>query len=96
MLQTIITAVSGRHILTLVYKGMPRTVEPHAVGRTKAGNDVVRCFQTGGQHNKDWHDWDLLTIERIEQLQPTGQSFSGPRPDYQRDDKAMAHIYAQL
>lgn len=96
MIQTIIAAVKGKHVLTLIYGGLHRTIEPHAVGRTKAGHDVVRCYQIWGQHHTGQHDWDLLTVSKISNLQSTGHIFPGPRDKYKRGDKAMAHIYAEL
>jgi hypothetical protein len=45
MLQTIVDAVQIRRILSFVYDGLSRTVEPHAVGRSTAGHDLLRCYQ---------------------------------------------------
>lgn len=42
MVLTIIDAVQNKRVLSFVYDGLARTVEPHAVGRSTAGNDVLR------------------------------------------------------
>lgn len=96
MLNRIISAIRGLQVLTVTYNGHTREVEPHAVGSTKRGNDVMRCYQVRGQHEKDGHEWDLLTLDKIQSMRASGRQFAGPRADYKRDDKAMAHIYAQL
>lgn len=96
MLQTIIAAIKNRQVLSLTYKGLQRVVEPHAVGTSPKGNDVLRCYQTVGTHTKNGHDWDRLTVAKIENLAPNGQNFVGTRPGYSRGDKGMHSIYAEL
>lgn len=96
MLQTIIDAIRNKKVLTFTYDGHSRTVEPHTVGSSRAGNDVFRCFQTGGSHATGGHDWNLCTVSKITNLQTPGSTFSGPRPGYQRGDKGMMTIYAEL
>lgn len=96
MLQTIIAAIKSQQVLSLTYKGLHRVVEPHTVGKSLKGNDVLRCYQTAGAHTKDGHEWDILTVAKIENLTPTGQNFVGTRPGYSRGDKGMSYIYAEL
>ena len=96
MLQIIIAAIKNQQVLSLTYKGLQRVVEPHAVGSSLKGNDVLRCYQTAGAHTKDGHEWDLLTVAKIENLASTGQNFVGTRPGYSRGDKGMNSIYAEL
>jgi len=97
MNQTIINAIQQKKLLSLSYDGITRTVEPHAYGVSKKGNELMRCYQVEGGHNSDKsHDWELLTVSKIIALSDTGKNFAGARPDYKRDDKAMQTIYAQL
>lgn len=96
MLQTIINAIRNREVLSLTYKGIHRVVEPHTVGVSTTGKDVLSCYQTQGFHIKPGHEWDLLTISKIENLSRTGDSFVGTRPNYSRNDSRMVRIYAEL
>lgn len=96
MLQTIINAIRTKQLLSFTYDGLPRLVEPHAVGLSTAGNQVMRCFQVGGSHKKAGHDWDLVRLEKIVSLAVTGEHFAGPRPGYKRGDSAMSTIHAEL
>lgn len=96
MLNTIINAIRNRQVLMFTYSGLIRVVEPHAVGVSTAGNDVLRCYQTGGGHVTPGHEWDLCTLSKIRGLQLTGQNFTGNRPGYKREDAHMRFIYAQL
>jgi len=97
MNQTIIDAIENRRILTITYKGIAREVEPHAYGRGTSGNDLLHCYQIAGGHSsKEEHDWDWLIVRKISAMSDSGRTFSGARPPYRCNDKAMSTIYAQL
>lgn len=96
MLQTITDAIRNRLVLTFTYSGITRIVEPHAVGISKAGNLILRCYQTHGGHITPGHVWDLCEVHKMGDLRATGDTFLAPRPGYRRGDKHMTHIYAEL
>ncbi|MCE5265654.1 MAG: WYL domain-containing protein [Deltaproteobacteria bacterium] len=96
MLQAIIDAIINRKVLSFTYSGITRVVEPHAVGVSRAGNDVLRCFQIQGSHLTPGHEWDLCKISDMSNLSTTGQCFKGERQGYKRGDKHMTAIYAEL
>ncbi|HOE41527.1 MAG TPA: hypothetical protein PLB25_07865 [Rhodoferax sp.] len=89
-------AIRNRRYLTFIYKGIARQVQPVAVGVSRAGNEVLRCFQTKGAHNTDGHEWNLCTLSEISGLAVTGEKFGAPPPGYNRGDKGMVKIYAEL
>jgi len=96
MLQTIISAVQNKELISFGYEGYTRVVEPHAVGVSTAGHKVLRCFQVEGRHEEQNHNWDLVLLSKIVDLSTTGQRFSSERQGYRRGDKGMTTIYAQL
>lgn len=96
MLQTIINAIHNREVLLFTYSGISRTVQPVAVGVSRAGNDVLRCFQIAGGHLTPGHQWDLCELSKISNLQTNGQYFEGAPSGYKRGDKGMSTIYAEL
>jgi hypothetical protein len=96
MLQTIIDAIRNHQVLAFSYSGLERLIEPHAVGISRAGNQVLRCYQIRGGHITPGHDWDLCELEKIRDLRITGSIFLSPRPGYKRGDRHMTEIYAQL
>lgn len=96
MLDVIINAVRHKQVLAFTYDGFDRIVEPHAVGISRAGNEVLRCFQTHGRHVNPNHDWDLCELSKMTGLQITGANFQLPRPGYKRGDKGMQRIYEEL
>lgn len=96
MLNSIINAINNKSVLSFTYNGCNRVVEPHAVGISRAGNAVLRCFQTEGSHVRPNHEWDLCVLSKITNLFLTGALFSSARPSYAKGDKGMLHIYAEL
>lgn len=92
----LINAINGRECLYVTYSGLPRVVQPAAVGISRAGNEVLRCYQTAGGHLTQGHEWDLLVLSKITGLCATGERFQFAPPGYRRGDKDMTTIYAQL
>ncbi len=96
MLNTIINVINSRQYLAFTYGGIQRVVQPVAVGSSRAGNDVLRCYQTQGGHNTAGHDWDLCKLSEIFDLRITGDTFASNPPGYKKGDKGMVEIYAEL
>lgn len=93
---TIIQAINSRATLELRYSGYSREVEPHAYGRDKDGDEVLRCYQTGGGSvSGERAGWKLLKVRDIYSLHAQKNQFN-TRPEYRKDDKSMVHIFAQL
>jgi len=89
-------AIAKRHLLELRYHGYSRTVEPHAYGRDKSGDEVLRCYQiNGGSESGERVGWKLLKVADVFAIQTLKQSFS-QRSEYKRNDKAMDYIFSQL
>jgi len=90
-------AIVNKQLLSFTYHGYPRVIEPHAYGMSRAGNDVLRCYQIrGGSESGDPVDWKLMTTKDIVGLTILDESFSGPRPGYRRGDRGMTRIYCEL
>jgi hypothetical protein len=95
MLKTIISAIQNKEVITFTYDGHPHEVEPHAVGVSRAGHKVLRCFQVRGHQQHD-ESWVLVPLSKIADLSTTEQCFSSVRSDYKSGDKGMTIIYAQI
>lgn len=96
MLQTIIAAIKNRELIAFTYSGIARVVQPAAVGISRAGKNVLRCYQTQGGHVTAGHDWELCEIALMTNLRTTGQTFADSPPGYKRGDKGLTTIYAEL
>jgi len=95
MLKTIISAIQRKEVLRFTYDGLPREVEPHAVGVSSSGHKVLRCFLVKGLQPHD-QNWYLVPLSKIDDLNTTEQYFSSTRSGYKNGDKGMAIIYAQI
>lgn len=96
-LPIIIYAINNRSVLKFKYKGFDRVVEPHAVGVSKKGNTLMRCYQvSGGSYSGNVPDWKLMSVGKISSLEISQTSFSEPRDGYVRGDKCMRKVLAQL
>jgi predicted DNA-binding transcriptional regulator YafY len=97
MRDTICEAIENKQSLSFTYERLPRTVEPHKVGRTTAGNVVLSGYQTGGQsHSNSIPYWRLYKLSKIKDLSVLDEDFDGPRPRYKPTDKRMRRIYCKI
>jgi hypothetical protein len=93
---SVMQAIKQRKILELRYHGYSRIVEPHAYGRDKDGDEILRCYQTsGGSESGERAGWKLLKVREVFSLHLTINTFT-TRPEYKRNDKAMAYVFEQL
>ena len=96
MKQEILDAIAGHFTLELRYSGYARTVEPHAYGRDKTGDEILRCFQTsGGSESGERIGWKLLKVAEAHAVHKVNTRFA-QRPEYKRNDKAMEYMFGQL
>ena len=71
-----------------------RWVEIYCYGTSKAGNDVVRVYQVGGDTKTMQPGWKLFSVDRMDALKKLGGTFSEPRPLFNpTGDKDMTKIY---
>lgn len=90
------SAIGNLLILELRYSGYSRTVEPHAYGRDKSGDEILRCYQvSGGSESGEREGWKLLKVREVYSLHPTRNKFT-VRPNYKKGDKAMDYIFCQV
>jgi hypothetical protein len=93
---TIVEAIRDMNVLELRYHGYSRMVEPHAYGRDKDGDEILRCFQiSGGSESGERVGWKLLKVHEVFSLHLTRETFI-TRSEYRRNDKAMVYIFSQL
>lgn len=76
--QDIIAAIDSNKRYRVWYQGTKevnaseRLVDFYALGRSKAGNEVVRVFQPFGFTTSENGKWKLLRLDRITRIEPTG------------------------
>ena len=96
-MNTIKDAIKNKQILIVVYKGLPRIIEPHIVGSATNGNEYVRGFQTGGTSSTNDYGWKIMNLKQIQlvSLLPN-QFFSKARSEFIKNDSVIKNVYATL
>lgn len=91
-------AIREHRVLQLNYHWGHRVVEPHTYGLNDNGHELLRVYQVSGASESGEHrGWKLLRVDEIRGLQILDEQFQGPRPGYNRGDRAMDQaIYCQL
>lgn len=91
------STIAQQRLIRLSYSPGWRTIEPHAFGMGRRGNELLRAYQTEGASESGEHiNWKLFNVDEIDQIELLEETFAGPRPGYRRGDRAMARIYCQL
>ena len=98
-------SINKKIVVTIYYDGdIPggkgyRRIEPVCVGYSKAGNLVVRAWDIDGASHtatigkKPLPGWRLFRADKIFTYQPTQDTFSQVRPNYNPNgDKSMERV----
>jgi len=71
-----------------------RWIEIYAYGKSKAGHDVVRVYQIGGDTKTIQPGWKLFRTDRMNNFIKLGGEFNEPRKLFNPNgDKEMIEIY---
>ncbi|MBO0341014.1 WYL domain-containing protein [Flagellimonas profundi] len=89
-------AIENQKIIEFDYDGYSRTVEPHCLGVSTAGNTVLRAYQVDGFSSSGRMGWKLYDLNNADGLEILTETFNGPRDGYNPDDKAMDEIICAL
>lgn len=93
----IIDAIKNKKILELRYHGFNRVVEPHAYGRDKDGDEILRCFQiAGGSESGESTGWKLLKVRDIYFIVMLMDKDFTTRSGYKKNDSKMTIIFEQI
>ena len=76
-------ALREKRVVTFVYHGHLRTVEPHALGVVTEGKPALFAWQTeGGSQTEPPPGWRTFLLAEIKELRTTETTFAKARPDY--------------
>ena len=104
---SIIDAIENKDIVYIYYAGDNtvnrgyRTIEPFVLGRSTAGNLVLRAWQQAGasdtrkgakRPNDEIPGWRLFRLDGITSFMKTFRNFKKERPNYNPDDRGMSEI----
>lgn len=90
-------AIRELRVITFVYEGHSRTVEPHACGLARSGESVLHGYQTeGGSASGTVPGWRTYAVDKIESLRVTDTRFPGARAGYDADRPKLDPVWAEL
>jgi predicted DNA-binding transcriptional regulator YafY len=90
-------AIQNKRMLSFVYEGYNRVIEPHTHGVDKKGHQALRAYQvTGGSESGEYVGWKMFHVSEIKNIRVLENQFFGPRDGYKRGDKAFDRIQCQL
>ena len=90
-------AISARSIVAVSYGGGTRTILPHTHGISRAGNEVLRAWQTGGfSRSGEPVGWKLFTVDEFAAWSPTGGTFPHAMPEYNAADRHMERVHCHF
>lgn len=86
------TALRERHVLRFTYRGFPREVQPHALGRFRNGRSALLGWQcAGGSRSEPPPGWRTFLLAQIDDLQVLDATF-GPRADYHPEKSGLTTV----
>jgi predicted DNA-binding transcriptional regulator YafY len=104
-LDSVMNAIKQKQRVIIYYDGDEpggrglREIEPVCLGVSKAGNKVVRAWDsegashTGFKGEQPLPGWRLFRLDKILSLKPTGENFTEMRPNFNPDgDKSMISV----
>ena len=94
---TITEAIKQRRVLTVVYEGDKRTVEPHVYGVNSAGNEALSCYQIAGVSTSGKPEgWKMLLTSKLGAVTMSEQKFAPRTSPSPWGDKPMKQVFAQV
>ena len=93
MNQLICDAIRDKRLLTFVYKGKPRVVEPHTLGVDERGHDTLCAWQLSGGSGVGFRDFH---VAQMSNLNVSADRFCGPRGGFRRGDSTMSSVICEL
>ena len=97
MNQSICDAIANLAVIEFNYRGLSRVVEPFCHGVSRAGNEVLRAYQIGGDSESgNPVGWKLYEVSQMSGLRRTGATFRPSRPGYNPTDSQMTSTHCSV
>jgi predicted DNA-binding transcriptional regulator YafY len=104
-IDSIVDAIKNRKVIVIYYDGDEpggrglREIEPVCLGVSKAGNKVLRAWDSEGASHTGYKGeqplpgWRLFRLDKILSNKPTGEVYNQIRPGYNLNgDKSMVSV----
>ena len=104
-IDSIVDAIKGRKVVVIYYDGDEpggrglRQIEPVCLGVSKAGNKILRAWDSEGASHTGYKGeqplpgWRIFRLDKILSNKPTGEVYNEPKPGYNfNGDKSMVSV----
>jgi hypothetical protein len=104
-IDSIVNAIRNKDKIIIYYDGDEpggrglRDIEPVCFGYSKAGNPVLRAWDSEGASHTAYKGeqplpgWRLFRVDKIQSFKPSGEKFTTPKPGYNvNGDKSMTKV----
>lgn len=88
-------AIARRTLVSFIYDGHSRLVEPHSHGLSLTDHEVLRGYQVGGSSSQGTLGWRIFRVDRMSEVSVSDVSFR-PRDDTDRATYDMNTVHCQL
>jgi hypothetical protein len=90
-------AIRARRLIRFVYDGYERLAEPHLYGISTANHEIVSAYLVGGwSASEGAPGWRKYLVREMHDVQALAESFGGPRPGYNPEDRQVRQIFCRL
>ena len=90
-------AIQHKQKILIMYKGLPRILEPHIYGLAKNGTTFIRGYQVGGESCSTDLGWRILDVTKLQAITPIeNQYFAKARKDFATNDPIITTVYAAI
>jgi hypothetical protein len=90
-------AIRARRLIRFIYDGYERVAEPHLYGISTANHEVVSAYLIGGwSASEGAPGWRKYLVREMHDIQALAESFAGPRPGYNPEDRQMRQVFCGL
>lgn len=84
-------------LLEFDYDGLHRVVAPYCHGSTAKGGEALRAIQVRGEsRSRGIPSGKLWSVEKMQNVRKTAESFIPSDPRYNPNDSAMATIHCRV
>jgi hypothetical protein len=95
--QQLTTAIQKRLLVSFIYNGCQRTVEPYILGKLHTGHEALSAYQISGYSSSHQVPaWKNFALEKILSLHLLSQHFRINQTDYNPHDPQFIKIYKEI
>lgn len=91
--EIICEAIREMKLLSFLYQGKRREVEPHLLGYDSDGDLTLSAWQLSGGSGRGFRDFH---VSKLSGLAKGLTGFAGPRPGYNPNDQTIDRIVCRL